>query len=103
MTRGQREPQHVYLCLTLGMNKLTLCIIFVGAQMAAMYGRGAPAPSMQAPYGRGGPMGDIPQPAQPTAQPTVPSGRRPSPPEAQQWRPSPPQAPQKGPEVGLFC
>ncbi|KAM7451808.1 Piwi-like protein 2 [Porites harrisoni] len=70
-----------------------------GAQMAAMYGRGAPAPSREAPYGRGGPMGDIPQPAQPTAQPTVPSGRRPSPPEAQQRRPSPPQAQQRGPEV----
>ena len=85
------------------MSKLLLCIIFVGAQMAAMYGRGAPAPSREAPYGRGGPMGDIPQPAQPTAQPTVPSGRRPSLPEAQQRRPSPPQAQQRGPEVGFSC
>ena len=85
------------------MSKLLLCIIFVGAQMAAMYGRGAPAPSREAPYGRGGPMGDIPQPVQPTAQPTVPSGRCPSPPEAQQRRPSPPQAQQRGPEVGFSC
>lgn len=87
------------------MHKLLLCNMFghVGAQMAAMYGRGAPAPSMQVPYGRGGPMGDIPQPVQSTAQPTVPSGRHPSPPEVQQRRPSPPQAQQRGPEVSLSC
>lgn len=76
-------------------------IILVGAQMAALYGRGAPAPAMQAPYGQAAAAGDAPQPPLPTAQPTVPSGRRPSPPQAQQRQPSPPQAQQRAPEACL--
>ena len=64
----------------------------VGAQMAALYGQGAPTPAMQTPYGRGTTMGDSPQP-------TVPSGRRPSPPQSQERRPSPPQSQQRTPEV----
>lgn len=76
-------------------------IVLVGAQMAALYGRGAPAPAPQAPYGRAALVGDTPQPPLLTAQPTVPSGRRPSPPQEklQQGRPSPPQAQQGGPQV----
>ena len=69
-----------------------------GAQMSALYGN-APTSAMQTPYGRGTTVGDSPQPPLSTAQPTVPSGRRPSPPQSQERRPSPPQAQQRTPEV----
>lgn len=67
--------------------------------MAAMYGRGAPAPATQTPYGQVTTMGDVTQHPLSTAQPTVPLGRRHSPPQSQEQRPSPPQAQQSGSEV----
>lgn len=70
-----------------------------GAQMAAMYGRGAPAPATQTPYGQVTTMGDVTQHPLSTAQPTVPLGRRHSPPQSQEQRPSPPQAQQSISEV----
>ena len=60
-------------------------LVHVGAQMAASYGRGAPAPSVPASYGRGGVTGETlqsqPFPTSVPAQPSAPSERCPSPPQ----------------------
>lgn len=69
-------------------------LLYLGAQMAGFYGRGAPAPSVPAPHERGGTTGDGPQ-SQPVPTPT------PAQPAPSERRPSPPQQP-KGPEVQCY-